>query len=89
MGFSRADIVGDVLRGFGAGDIPIVGDLDSRRCALGARGSRAPCSQVVGNAPNADGRMSRLDHIRVAVPGRNQGAALGNGAAALADIRAQ
>ena len=89
MDFSRADIAADVLHGFGAGDTPIVDDLHSKQCALGARGFRAPWSQVVGNAPSADGRISRLDHIRAAEPGRNRGAALGNGAAALADIRAQ
>ena len=87
--FSHADIAADVLHGFGASDTPIVADLRSRRCALGARGSRALCSQAVGNAPSADGRISRLDHIRAAVPGRNRGAALGNRAAAVADIRAQ
>jgi hypothetical protein len=89
MSFSRADIAADVLHGFGAGDTPIVADLHSRQCAVGVRGFRAPCSQVAGNAPSADGRSSRLDHIRAAVLGRNRGAALGNRAAAVADIRAQ
>ena len=87
--FNDANTAAYVPHRFGAGDTPIVRDLRCKRRAPGAREFRAPYAQVVGNAPNADDRTSRLGHIPVAVPDRNQEAAIGNRAAVLGGIQAQ